>query len=301
MINKKDITEEILSFVGNDTNIAIPFEERKRNYERLAPFLNEKFGSEKYIEVFKKNGYLKLGKTMTENSAKSIFDSLHGKDIYNGHVPSFATVKTKFDATKSFFDIPKNMPQKDRSNQKGIYCFNMYDLLHIPEVVMACYSKPLIDFATEYLECPPVLYSVNLMISINDSEGIPNAVNKFHRDFDDFKSIANFTYLTDTDEDSGSHIYKKGTHIGIEEGEETALYGKTGSSFITDPYGLHRGVDPKPKSFRALLWTRYGMYENFINRGHSGDHQFRIEIEKLAELIDIECPKNQYFLRLITK
>ncbi len=302
MLIDKKISDEMLSVIGDDSKIfTMNPEDREDKYLKLSKLLNDEFGTNKKLDLLNTNGYLSLGQTMPKSSIDAIFSSLEGKDIFNGHVLCYAKEKMQFSTEMNLYDIPRTFGS-DIANQTGIYSFNMYDLLQIPEVLMACTNSALLELISNYLGCPPVLYSANLMLSINDgSSEIQNAVNGFHRDYDDFKCVSHFIYLTDTEEDSGGHIYKTGTHNGNEDGEEAYLFGKSGSSFITDPYGFHRGVKPKPESFRALLWIRYGMYEHYIYREIDQNHRFRVELDKLSDIIDITLPENQYLLRLITK
>ncbi len=119
---------------------------------------------------------------------------------------------------------------------------------------------------------------------------------KFHYDIDDFKFLKVFFYLTDVDEDSGPHIYVKGTHVGkrlkimfpfrrLEDDEVLAewgtsrivsIQGPAGSGFIEDTFGIHKGQPPRTKE-RLCFQILYGQFDYGFNTE-------RVPDEKLARI-----------------
>jgi hypothetical protein len=97
----------------------------------------------------------------------------------------------------------------------------------------------------------------------------------FHRDVDDLRFVKMFVYLTDVDEDSGPHMFVKGsqrvnklTEAGrrIPEAEVEDAFGKenllrftgpAGTRFLENTYGVHRGIPParKPRLLFQVLYT----------------------------------------------
>lgn len=102
------------------------------------------------------------------------------------------------------------------------------DIINAPYLLKIATSKEFLDVANKYL-CPnPLLYSIGLFWA--GSGANINPINQaFHRDYDDFKFLSLFVYLTDIDNyDDGPHIYLKKTHSPerIEEYFNTLNYSK---------------------------------------------------------------------------
>jgi hypothetical protein len=101
----------------------------------------------------------------------------------------------------------------------------------------------------------------------------------FHRDYDDWKFLKLFIYLSDVDEDSGPHVYVQGSHrksgrlfaapYSNKEVETTygasrlkAFTGPAGSSFFCDTYGIHKGALPRSKP-RLMFLVQYSILPVF--------------------------------------
>ena len=118
----------------------------------------------------------------------------------------------------------------------------------------------IIALTQEYLGCLPVVKDVNLWWSKYTGK-ISNTQN-IHRDYDDFKFLSFFILLTDVDETNGPHVYYPKTHDGSEiNSDPKIIYGKKGTAFVTDVFGLHNGM-PLEKGKRCLLWCRFGLFLN---------------------------------------
>lgn len=102
---------------------------------------------------------------------------------------------------------------------------------------------------------------------------------QYHFDLDDYRFMKFFFYLTDVDEESGPHVYMRGTHhakklkdlfpirrftdeeIHAQWGKdkETRVYGKAGSGFIVDTFGIHKGQPPRKKD-RLVIEFEWGQH-----------------------------------------
>lgn len=106
----------------------------------------------------------------------------------------------------------------------------------------------------------------------------------FHFDLDDYRFVKVFFYLTDVDEESGPHVYVRGTHRGkplrhmypmrrLSDDEvrreygadrEVHICGRAGTGFFEDTFGIHKGLPPRTKD-RLVLQLE------FAQRYYSGD------------------------------
>lgn len=133
----------------------------------------------------------------------------------------------------------------------------------------------VLDIVKEWLGREPVLYSVNAWWShVAETPSKPN-VQYFHRDTDDRRFLALFTYLTDVSDGDGAQQIVEGSHdlpFPYTMGEAfsdyceknykpTTIIGPPGTMFITNPRSIHRGLVPKKRP-RLMMWARYGYGSN---------------------------------------
>ncbi len=113
----------------------------------------------------------------------------------------------------------------------------------------------------------------------NDSLGFKERnefAQLFHYDLDDYKFIKFFFYLTDVDEESGPHVYVRGSHkkkplshlypmrrlqdfeveSSYPKSDILTLTGKAGDGFVEDTFAIHKGAAPARKN-RLLLQLYY--------------------------------------------
>ena len=161
--------------------------------------------------------------------------------------------------------------------------------------------------------------------------GAPHKASQvFHRDWDDYRSVAFFTQLTSVDvPEDGAHYYVETSHDihkfertlreqGVKAEDMKALStqderviapvamklfehsarrfdGPAGQSFCTDGYGLHRAEVPQTRP-RLLLWIRFG---NFFNDTMYTMKPTRVDPGTAARLVE-QIPKtrrHQYVFR----
>lgn len=121
-------------------------------------------------------------------------------------------------------------------------------------------AKPTISYMTAWWSLP--------------GRGDAEHAELFHRDYDDLRFIKLFLYLTDVDENSGPHIFVRGSHrqerllarVRFDEDQVAACYpaedrlrlvGKAGTSFLENTFGLHRGIPPvsAPRLIFQVLYS----------------------------------------------
>ena len=145
---------------------------------------------------------------------------------------------------------------------------------YLREVVL---SKELIQLVSSYINSKILSinasYFISLPVKTSEQEKFENA-QYFHWDNDFRKFLKLYIYLTDVDDFSGPHVYVEGSHkykkfkhslprlysdedINNSYSRVKKFYGKKGSFFLTDSYGLHKGEKPK-SSARILLNIHFG-------------------------------------------
>lgn len=183
-----------------------------------------------------------------------------------------ATVIPSFTFTGHVIPQGDRVPRQYHDAMKhsaGMLCYPMKTVLSAPGLFDAIAQYH--SLAAEYFDEEPILYSVNAFWK--KPKGAPG----WHHDTDDGpKQMVMFMYGTDVlDGAGGVHAYVTGSHLwerekmkpwhNVQEDVSGPLpadwpvhhiYGKAGTSFITDTRGLHNGLPPKQMP-RLLLWARW--------------------------------------------
>ncbi|MBI5545187.1 MAG: hypothetical protein HY901_14960 [Deltaproteobacteria bacterium] len=166
--------------------------------------------------------------------------------------------------------------------------------------VLALVNRPdLLRAARDYLGCTPTISGLRIDWSAPTTQA-PGHVQRFHRDYDDWRFLKLFVYLTDVDDGDGPHEYVLGSQRGsgrfravaysdqeIERQYSPALHrrvlGKAGTSFVADTWGVHRGNVPtaRPRlllqvqysvlpvfkfAYRSVAVPQAGHYDRYVNR-----------------------------------
>lgn len=167
-------------------------------------------------------------------------------------------------------------------------------LLRMPGLLPLAVDPQLLELIRRYLGAPPILTDISAWRSFAGDHGPKEArdAQLFHFDLDNYRFCKVFIYLTDVDEESGPHIFVPTTHrletIRAKrpmdgtpeqtafdqwyyetvrksesavtkwfETEPVAITGKSGTRFIADTKGLHRGCPPSNRD-RWVLQFVYG-------------------------------------------
>ena len=138
-------------------------------------------------------------------------------------------------------------------------------------------SKSVLEIVASYLNCRDISINATFFISntmtISEKEKYTNA-QYFHWDNDFTKFLKLYIYLTDVEDGCGPHIYIPFTHkkkkpehklcrlysdenIFNSYDKKKVFYGKAGSCFFVDGYGLHKGETPYLKP-RLMVNIHFG-------------------------------------------
>lgn len=125
------------------------------------------------------------------------------------------------------------------------------ELANHPSVIAAVTqflgAKPTISYMTSWWSMP--------------RGGAAEGPENYHRDWDDYRFVKLFLYLTDVDENSGPHAFVRGSHESdrlmerrrFTDAEVEAAFpaenrmtitGPAGSHFLETTFGVHRGIPP---------------------------------------------------------
>ena len=189
----------------------------------------------------------------------------------------------------------RSLPSTGTSNtsEGGRTEVEMLDLVGNNDLIheLAC-SFPLLKLVCSYLKAPALYYNFNAWWQFPMGKNhTPSNAQLWHRDRDDFRSLALFMYATDVDLYSGPHVYMKRTHtlkgsrstfnpksdshqdivLGrdhsfIDESMWNLLsplfppkiwQGAAGTAFLEDTKGFHKGMiaQSKPRLVFRLNWT----------------------------------------------
>jgi hypothetical protein len=254
---------------------------REIAFQKILPELNK---STEHIsgplKLLQLNGYLRLrghvGCDVIENIKQYIFSN----PLYAGHVKAHGDQSpVEVGNEEALSHLPS-----------GYYTSDISDALGCPDILRIASDPLLLHLVSDYLGFFPSIYSINVMWNVSQEGLAHHPVQRFHRDWDDFKTCCLFVYLTDVGPSMGPHIYQVGSHLLCDEEEANECYrlqddpsdmiadyhqetlvGSQGDAFITDPYGLHKGGPLTEKGFRGVVWIRYGMYDNYMCREVDGN------------------------------
>ena len=156
------------------------------------------------------------------------------------------------------------------------------DTLSCPHVLELANHPELLQLAASYLGCKPTISALLLRWSFpanapaNPPADAPGTgLQAFHRDADDWRCVTLFVYLTDVDRRAGPHVYVRGSHHTAGKMRQKPLTddaverrfgpdrlavvtGPAGFGFLTDPYGVHKGMVPRDRP-RLILQIQYSL------------------------------------------
>jgi len=197
-------------------------------------------------KVLKEDGVIVLENFLTDNEVDEIYNIVANEKGYNYHLSATAYNRE----TKTI----------NEAVDWNILSYEPSILFQSKTLLNTITDKKLLSLVQSYLGCFPTIFSINSLWSIYQEEGFKTQT--VHRDYDDFKFLSLFVLLTDVDESNGPHVYYAKTHDGSEsQSEPKIIYGRKGTAFITDVFGLHNGM-PLKQGKRLLLWCRYGLFLN---------------------------------------
>lgn len=283
---EKLISKHII--IENDTNLASTYsnkEERVSNFKIIQSLVNnyipkiESCHDASLETSLKNDGYTVLENFFDENEVNQILNHLKKEPGYNYHIAKSAyNRETRTIDEMGDWNILSYEPQVFLKND--IFLKKMVD-------------PKILSLAQSYLGCFPTLYGINSFVSNYTGENFK--IQEIHRDYDDYKFLTFFIYLTDVNSNNGPHIYYKNTQDGSEDiSYPVELCGKKGTALVLDGYGYHLGK-PLVEGNRIIAWFRVGLS---LNKTYIKDknYLFKFDNEFVFENIS-ENLHNKYFLR----
>ena len=230
------------------------------------------------VEPLRQKGCLDLGALLGADQAGDIVRHLAARPLLLGRAPQRPDGEV----------VALEAVPRDRNYA----CYRPLDLWQSPHLLELATQDRLIDLAQAYLGCAPTLCSLNAFWALPDRPAEPKR-EAFHRDFEDFRSLAIFVLLTPVEAATeGGHHYVEGSHdlalleaslradgigtkmeylvagtfvgpMGLRLFHRSArrFHGPAGAAFGIDPYGLHRAVGPRRQP-QLLLELRFGTFFN---------------------------------------
>jgi hypothetical protein len=233
-------------------------------------------------EVFLKTfGCLIIENFLSQDEVNEIVEITKNLQGYNAHVPSQSDK-----VLRSYDDnYPYNVISYSPEN------FYTNDL-----IVDKMRDPKIISLAQSYFGCFPTIYSLNCWK--HKFTGSVYGTQLDHRDFDDYKFLSFFIYLSDIDENNGPHVYYLQTHNGEEPKYEKCIIGKAGTAVLADTFAYHK-CKPLVSGERLMIWWRYGIH---LNKMHfkDGNDNFRVDKNKLFSSIEDNL-HNQFLFRAFIK
>lgn len=286
MINIDDFIRKELGIEDkSNTKLCVDAEFNKKSKIKVNEIVNNfipqipnshNLDDEKFLS---ENGYCKLGKLFSEEEIEELLNLIKDEPGYNYHIAANSYNRE----TKVFTDdLDWNVLSYEPS------------VLLRSKVLLNKITKPeILSLIQSYLGCFPTMYSVNCVWSKFTEEEFKTQL--VHRDYDDFKFISFFVFLSDIDDENGPHMYYPKTQNGEQQFDEPIIVkGEKGTAFLADVYGLHNGV-PLKKGKRCLLWCRFGL---MLNNMHFKDQSnlFATEFKNIFDKIE-DNEHNRYLLR----
>ncbi len=237
--------------------------------------------SENDILTLKTNGYIKFDNFLTQEQVEQLKSTLVSNYGYNTHVP-------RLDNPENDGILRKFSPDYEFNT----LCYTPDVLVNNSIILNKAVDSYILSLAQAYLGCFPTIFSFNAWWHLFKNNVYGTQVN--HRDYDDFKFLALFIYLTDVDETTGPHVFHPGTQDGSDSIGEHIITGKAGTAILADTFALHRG-QPLQQGSRLVCWWRYGLTVN-ARYNEEGTSQFIIPKENIFSNIP-NTLHNEYLFR----
>jgi hypothetical protein len=173
--------------------------------------------------------------------------------------------------------------------------YQLETVLNCPHVLSLANSDFLIRTATQYLGCLPTISTLRIWWSFPGS-GPETSAPSFHRDWDDWRCLKLFVYLTDVDETSAPHHFVRRSHrtqpalfwrtYDAETLEKAfgrdamcVVTGAAGTAFLEASIGIHAGPVPIGRP-RLVLQVGYTLLPRFSLLYRPMDMQPRPAVDK---------------------
>jgi hypothetical protein len=158
--------------------------------------------------------------------------------------------------------------------------YSLNTVLRCPNILALANSPSVIRIVTDYLGCKPTISQIGLRWTFPSSDSALDFTHQLHRDYDDWRFVKLFVYLTDVDAASGPHVFVAESHCtsgrfrcssyysrqdverSFGQANIKSLLGPGGSGFFADTFGIHKGEVPLSRP-RLLLGIEYSLLPNY--------------------------------------
>ena len=229
----------------------------------------------------KENGYLVIKNFLSRDEVEQIKGITANLPGYNAHVPVHSDKVLRVYDSNYPYNVLSYSPEHFYKNSL---------------IVNKMRDPKIISLAQSYFDCFPTIYSLNCWWHKYTNQVYGTQQN--HRDYDDFRFLAFFIYLSDIDASNGPHVFYPKTQNGEVSDEKKMILGRAGTAVLADTYAIHRG-QPLLRGERLLLWWRYGIHLNKMHYG-DGNNLFRVDREEIFSSIEDNL-HNDYLFRALVK
>ena len=190
--------------------------------------------------------------------------------------------------------LPEEHAEAQQRFDRSILSGHYFERALQCEAIVALQRDPLLhDIAAHYLGGQSKLITTRIWWSFptkaaSQADMSLASQDKYHFDLDDWRMLKFFFYLTPVDEESGPHVYVRGSHkrrilkhqltllvghpadevLGV-YGDDSAvtLTGDAGLGFVEDPFGFHMGTVAR-RSPRLMMEVGFGVSRPSRRRFH---------------------------------
>ncbi len=205
--------------------------------------------------------------------------------------PKIATTMREYFSQQKVLGENNELIDLKDFNHANVAEFPVDTILKCPHFLDIATDPEVLAIAERYLGTIPTVIVTAAWWSIAGREA-PKHAQFYHYDYDDYKFCKLFLYLTDVDMDSGPHVYVPGTHhfdkvvetrekfageierfdkfyiSSLRKSDEDVqkyfqtdpayFTGTSGSRFMVDTRGIHKGLLPKNRN-RLILQITFGI------------------------------------------
>jgi hypothetical protein len=206
------------------------------------------------LELLVSQGWSPLKPLLTPDQVESMREYLHGTELVASNGIRFTEENAPRDVSMASYPL------------SAVLC--------CPHVRELMNNNEILRIAAAYFGCRPTISGLRIDWSCPTQQPLAD-IQRFHRDYDDWKQIKLFIYLTDVDDDAGPHEFIATSHRDsgrlrarpYQDQELARTYGADnfvrvkgprGTCFMVDTWGVHKGNVPVKRP-RLLLQVQYSL------------------------------------------
>jgi hypothetical protein len=209
------------------------------------------------VQALDTEGFVMLPPLLSASQIADVFAFIKDKKCYDRWKPQSGEFLIE--------DAPANCHTAPYREQNIVEC---------PHLMEAANNPTVLSIVSKLLGCKPTISNLGLWWSLSGHSEAEEAEN-FHRDVDEWHFIKLFVYLTDVTEQSGPHVFVKGSQreakllpirrymdqeVEAAFGRERVIHftGAAGTNFLENTFGFHKGQLPQ-SGIRLLFQAQYSL------------------------------------------